>query len=335
MKLVKNAIALAVCSTLSISAVAASKSATSITSATLVNSVNVYGRADLSFQSSDNGHGRFTEIKSNASRIGLKGGLKINNDLTVVYKAEFEVDIDGDGDVWKARNQYIGLKGGFGEVLLGKNDSILKQSQGKVDLFNDLNGDIKVLWKGENRLSDTLTYKSPKFSGFQVGATYQAEEKPVEEFDANGNATGNYIEGDDAFSVAVFYGDKKLKKSNVFASVAMDSEVKGYDVIRATVQGKFEDLTLGLILHNQEKVATGEEVDGIMVSAKYKVGAKTTLKGQYQLADHKDGDDRSGISAGVDYKLAKGTKLYAYYTSFDMDSGNDEDYLAAGIQYKF
>jgi len=310
MKLVKNTLALAVCSTLSLSALAAAN----------VPSVDVYGRADVSFQLSDEGAGNFTEIKSNASRIGLKGDYKINDELTVVYKAEFEVDIDGDGDVWKARNQYIGLKGGFGEVLLGKNDSILKQSQGKVDLFNDLNGDIKVLWKGENRLQDTLTYKSPKFSGFQLGATYQAEED---------------AEGEDAFSVAAFYGDKKLKKSNVFASVAMDSEVKGYDVIRATVQGKFEDLTLGLMVQNQEKVETGAEMDGIMVSAKYKVGAKTTLKGQYQLADHKDGDDRSGISAGVDYKLAKGTKLYAYYTSFDMDSGNDEDYLAAGIQYKF
>jgi len=309
MKLVKTTIALATCSALSYTAMAAD-----------VPSVDVYGRADLSFQSSDEGDGSFTEIKSNASRIGLKGDYKINDDLKVVYKAEFEVDIDGDGDVWKARNQYVGLAGGFGEVLLGKNDSIFKQSQGKVDLFNDLNGDIKVLWKGENRLQDTLTYKSPKFSGFQLGATYQAEEE------AN---------GEDALSVAVFYGDKKLKKSKIFASVAFDSEVKGYDITRATVQGKLSGVTLGLMVQSQENIETGAEMDGVMVSAKYKIDAKTTLKGQYQLADHKDGDDRSGISAGVDYKLAKGTKLYAFYTTFDMDSGNDEDYLAAGIQYKF
>lgn len=309
MKLVKTTIALATCSALSFTAMAAD-----------VPSVDVYGRADLSFQSSDEGDGSFTEIKSNASRIGLKGDYKINDDLTVVYKAEFEVDIDGDGDVWKARNQYVGLAGGFGEVLLGKNDSIFKQSQGKVDLFNDLNGDIKVLWDGENRLQDTLTYKSPKFSGFQLGATYQAEEE------AN---------GEDALSVAVFYGDKKLKKSKIFASVAFDSEVKGYDITRATVQGKLSGVTLGLMVQSQENIETGAEMDGVMVSAKYKIDAKTTLKGQYQLADHKDGDDRSGISAGVDYKLAKGTKLYAFYTTFDMDSDNDEDYLAAGIQYKF
>lgn len=309
MKLVKTSIALATCSALSLSAMAAD-----------MPSVDIYGRADLAIQSSDEGEGSFSSIESKASRIGLKGGYKINDDLEVVYKAEFQVDLDGDSDdFWKARNQYVGLKGAFGEVLLGKNDSMLKQSQGKTDLFSDHDADIKNLWKGENRLSDTLTYKSPKFSGFQLGVTYQAEEE---------------AEGEDAISIAAFYGDKKLKKSKIFASVAMDSDVKGYDTTRATVQGKVAGVTLGLMVQNQENVESGAEMDGVMVSAKYSFG-KTTLKGQYQTADHKDGDDQSGITAGVDYKLAKGTKLYAYYTSFDMDTGADEDYLAAGIQYNF
>ena len=306
MKLVKSAITLAACTILAQPAFA--------------ENVEIYGRADVSLQSSDSGEGSFSEINSNASRLGFKGTHKLNENLEVVYKAEFQVDIDGDGDVFKARNQFIGLKGAFGEVLLGKNDSMLKQSQGKTDLFSDYNADIKHLWKGENRLSDTLTYKSPKFNGFQLGVTYMAEDE---------------VEGQDALSVAAFYGDKKLKKSKVFASVAIDSEVKGYDTVRATVQGKIAGVTLGLIVQNQEKIETGAEMDGMMVSAKYKVGA-TTLKGQYQIADHKGGDKNTGFTAGVDYKLAKSTKLYAFYTTFDIKTDNkDEDYLAAGIQYNF
>jgi predicted porin len=228
------------------------------------------------------------------------------------------------------------LKGTFGEVLLGKNDSMLKQSQGKVDLFSDLNGDIKYLWVGENRLNDTLTYKTPKFNGFQLGATYMAED---------GDADDDGVIDKDAFSVAAMYGDKKLKKSDFFASIAMDSEVKGkskdgavsgyFDTVRATVQGKVAGVTLGLILQNQEDIDTGAEMDGFMVSAKYKVGA-ATLKGQYQVADHKDAEKNTGVTAGVDYKLADNTKLYAFYTTFDIKTANrDEDYLAAGIQYKF
>lgn len=317
MKLVNSTLAFAACAILA--------------QPTLAANVDIYGRADVSLQSSDSGEGSFSEVKSNASRIGFKGTHELNKDLEVIYQAEFEVDIDGDGDVFKARNQFIGLKGAFGEVLLGKNDSMLKQSQGKADLFSDYNADIKHLWVGENRLSDTVTYKSPKFNGFQLGATYMAEDD---------------VDGKDAFSVAAFYGDKKLKKSNIYAALAYDSEVKGqskdksvskteYDTIRATVQGEIAGVTLGLIVQNQENIDTGAEMDGMMISAKYKVGA-ATLKGQYQIADHKGGDKNTGITAGIDYKLAKSTKLYAFYTTFDIKTDNrDEDYLAAGIQYNF
>jgi len=293
-------------------------------------SVDVYGRADLSVQASDEGDGGFTEVKSNASRLGFKGTHELSEGLEVVYKAEFEVDMDGDGDdVFKGRNQYIGLRGFFGEVLLGKNDSMLKQSQGKADIFSDYNADIKYLWAGENRLSNTVSYKSPKFSNLQFGLTYMAEDD---------------VDAEDALSAAIFYGDKKLKKSSIYASVAYDSEVKGkskdgaisghFDTIRATVSGKVAGVTLGLMLQNQEEIETGAEMDGFMVSAKYSFD-DLTIKGQFQAADHKDTDSRSGITAGVDYKLAKSTKIYAFYTSFDMDTANDEDYLAAGIQYKF
>lgn len=303
-----NKIAVALLTSLSLSAFAAD--------------VEVYGKANLSIQSSDEGEGSFTEVKSNASRIGLKGSHDLGQGLTVIYKAEFQVDLDGDsdkGDSITDRNQYVGLAGSFGEVLLGKNDTMLKQSQGKIDLFSDLNGDIKSLWKGENRMADTLSYKSPKFRDFQVGVTYIAADS---------------IDAEDGVSMAVFYGDSGLKKSKVFASLAVDSEVNGYDITRASVQGKVSGIVLGAMLQTQEKIDGSGEMDGFMVSAKYKMD-KVTFKGQYQAADFKDGDDKSGITLGADYSLAKSTKLYTFYSSFDMDTGADEDYLAAGIEYKF
>lgn len=306
MKFTRNILTIAVLSSLSVSAYAAD--------------LTIYGKANVTAQSSDEGEGSFTEIKSNASRLGFKGTHEIEKGLEVVYKAEFQVDLDGDSaDNITSRNQYIGLRGNFGEVLLGKNDTVLKQSQGKVDLFSDLNGDIKNLWKGENRLGDTLTYKSPVFSGVQLGVTYIAEDE---------------VDGENAYSLSAAYGDYKLKKSKIFASVAVDSEVKGYDTIRATVQGKVSGVTLGAILHTQESVSTGSEMDGIMVSAKYTAN-KVTYKGQVQTANFEDGDDQTGFTVGVDYKLAKSTKLFAFYTSFDLDSQADEDYLATGIEYKF
>lgn len=192
-----------------------------------------------------------------------------------------------------------------------------------------MNGDIKQLWVGENRLADTLTYMSPKFNGLHLGVTYAAEDE---------------VDGDDASSIALFYGDKSLKKSKVFASIALDSDVKGqskdkavakqhYDTVRATVQGKISGFTLGAIYHSQEG-DDGSEMDGFLVSAKYSFD-KVTVKAQLQTAEHDGGDDRSGMTLGADYKLAKSTKVFAYFTTFDMDSKEDKDYLAVGMEYKF
>lgn len=299
----------------------ASTLCTALTFPALAGDVVIYGKANLSVQSSDDGDGNYSEVKSNASRIGFKGTHTLEDGLSVIYRAEFQVDMDGDsakGDSITDRNQYLGLKGGFGEILVGKNDTLLKQSQGKVDLFSDLNADIKVLFKGENRMNDSIAYKSKTFSGFQLGATYIAQESPS---------------GEDGYSVAVFYGDAKLKKSKIFASIALDTDVNHYDITRATVQGKLGGITLGAMVQTQES-DEGAEMDGYFMSAKYGFD-KVTLKGQVQVADHKGGDSKSGVTIGADYQLAKSTKLYTFYTSFDMDSKADQDYLAVGIEYKF
>ena len=66
MKLVKSRLALSIISLLSFPVIAADKGNN------LNEFVEVYGRADVSVQSSDEGDGNFTEIKSNASRIRIK-----------------------------------------------------------------------------------------------------------------------------------------------------------------------------------------------------------------------------------------------------------------------
>ncbi|AUJ71240.1 porin [Pseudoalteromonas sp. NC201] len=286
--------------------------------------VDVYGKANVSVQSSDDGAGSATEIKSNASRFGFKGSEKLDSGLEVIYKLEFQVDVSdadskGDKDNITARNQYVGLKGNFGEVVIGRNDTALKQSQGKLDQFNDLEGDIKVLFKGENRLGDSISYKSPSFNGFRVLGSFIAEDSE---------------EGENGFSTALTYGDAGLKESAVYAAIAADSEVNGYDTVRFTVQGKVADFKLGAMYQTQEKVDGNAEADGYLLNAAYKLG-NATLKAQYQVIDFDAGDKVDGVSVGVDYKLAKNAKVYGFYSTFDADNQVEKDYLGLGIEYKF
>lgn len=279
--------------------------------------VTVYGQLNVSAQSSDEGEGRFSELKSNSSRFGLKGDYALEDGLSVVYQLEWEVDPSDEANEKniKARNQYIGLAGNFGEVRLGRHDTAQKDAQGKIDLFSDYEADVKHLWKGETRASDSVTYLSPKFNGFGLHVTYVMEDS---------------VDAEDAISAAVYYGDENLKESNFYAAVSMDSEVAGYDTVRVQAQGKFSGVKLGAMLHRQENVETGLEQDGWLVSAAYPVG-KTELKAQYQTLE-----DDNAISIGADYKAGKSTTLYAWYSSFNLDlAAPDRDYLAVGIKHKF
>lgn len=277
--------------------------------------VKVYGKVNLSVQSSDEGTGSQTELKSNSSRIGFKGGEALSNGLTIVYQYEMQVDVtDESGEKnLKSRNQYVGIKGGFGELLIGRNDTMLKQSQGKFDVFSDYEGDLKKLWKGENRMGDSLSYKTPKLNGVQFGVSYIVDE-----------------DNDDAgYSLSAVYGDKALKNGNYYAAAAVDSDVKGFDVTRLTLGAKLSGVKVAAMLQNQENVATGVDASGYLINGQYNVNGYN-LKAQFQTLE-----DDQGFSVGVDRKLGKNTKAYGFYTTFTPDQGEDEKYLAIGLEHKF
>ncbi|EKE74898.1 porin [Gallaecimonas xiamenensis] len=301
--------------------------------------VTVYGKLNLTVQNSDEGDAK-TEVKSNASRFGVKGAVGLTEDLEAIYQLEWEVNVsdqsaaDSSEDNIKARNQFVGLRGNFGEVLVGRNDTLLKQSQGSIDQFNDLEGDIKTLFKGENRMGDSITYKTPMFGLFQAGVSYITEDNSdqrIKDVDQNDRADG--------YSLALMYGDAGFKKANYFASVAYDDDVKGYDTVRGTLQGKFGPVILGAMYQSGEKSGdSSKDYDGYLVSAAYKWD-KATFKVQYQDSDLNEIGGTTyedAVSAGVDYKLGDSTKVFGFYTKFSAINGEeDADYLGIGLEQKF
>ncbi|MCE9678101.1 porin [Shewanella sp. AS1] len=288
--------------------------------------LTVYGKLNVTAQSNDVDDEATTTIQSNASRFGVKGDFELSSDLQAFYTVEYEVNTGDEAkENFLARNQFVGLKGGFGAFSVGRNDTMLKVSQGKVDQFNDLSGDLKNLFKGENRIEQTATYITPSFGDFKVGVTYAAE-----------GAASQYAQ--DGFSVAAMYGDAKLKNTPIYASVAYDSDVKGYEVLRATVQGKIADLVIGGMYQQEEETfdkngdpVTGDSKSGYLFSAAYTISA-VVLKAQFQDMEDK-GDS---WSVGADYKLGKPTKLLAFYTNTSFESKTtDDSFFGVGLEHKF
>ncbi len=282
--------------------------------------VSLYGKANVSIEAVSEDDDSYSNIQSNASRLGFKGTEKISDDLQAIYKMEYEVFVD-DGEksqrTFTQRNIYVGLKGGFGTALLGRMDTPLKTAQNKVDLFGDLHGDIKNrISRNENREDNTLAYITPEMGGVTAKLSYMpSEEDGV----------------DDASSVSVSYGSK-----TVYFSVAYDAGVEDVDTdaTRIVTQLNLGDVQLGA-LYESFGPAAGENLDAAFVSIKLKAGKQLTLKAQYGQSDQfAEGGDT--ISLGLDYSLSKSCKLFGFHTINGADNNVvDDKYTGLGIELKF
>tara|TARA_B100000085_G_scaffold270348_1_gene282654 strand:- start:6 stop:932 length:927 start_codon:yes stop_codon:yes gene_type:complete len=285
----------------------------------------VYGKLWISVESQDTASGTEVDMVSNASRLGVKGSMDFGEGIEAIYQAEYEVDpVDGTADeskdrTFKQRNSFVGLKGSMGTIFLGKHDTATKKSQKKIDLFNDLAGDIKNILQGENRMSDLIGYTTPEINGFS--ATFNA-------------IKGTEGLGDDSIgdstSTSFSYDSE-----NFYIALAFDSELKGYDSTRLTLQIPFNRSQLGIMFQDSEKLSTGVEEDGYVISFSQKVGDKGTLKFQQAESDMKL-DSGKQFSFGYDYKLSNKAKAFFFFTDLSGDNiSKEKEITGIGFEYKF
>lgn len=281
-----------------------------------------YGKVNVSFQSTNEGDESITEVVSNASRLGVKGKIELNHGLQGIYQAEYETQVDdGDkkGKTFSQRNIFAGIKGGFGQVKIGMFDTPLKKAQKKVDLFNDLEGDIKsVISASEKRTKNTTQYNTPKMAGLVATVA---------------NISSEVDGGKDGLSSSLTFSKDKF-----YAAAAYDSDVRAEDVnvIRLVAQYSIADITLGALWESEDGDASSEN-DGWIASAAYKATSDVTLKAQYGQSDIVK-DEAKTYSLGADYKLAKNAKVFAFVTNEDYDDTGvnvTNDYYAVGTEFKF
>lgn len=298
--------------------------------------VDVYGKANVSFELVEEGDASTTELVSNASRLGFKGSETINESLEAIYQLEYEIYID-DADTFKQRNIFVGLRGGYGQVIVGHFDTLLKAAQRKVDLFNDLRGDIKyVVSPHENRAGNTIQYTTPDvLGGFQAAVALMSSE--VEDVD-------------DGKSAALAWANEHFY---IAGAMEQDVEFQGAEAMRLVAQYNRGGLQLGALYEQTDADFLDDSVAAYMVSAQYKVN-DWAFKVQHGASDaYLDIDyleltgtpfafeNGETTSVGADYKLSKTAKLFGFYTveSADEDAfGNDvldNSYAGIGMELKF
>ena len=270
--------------------------------------------------------GNYSQLNSNASRLGLKGKIALDHGLTGIYQVEYEVNADDgteskSGNTLTQRNTFAGVKGEFGEVIVGMFDTPFKATQNKIDLFNDLRGDIKnVISNSENREANSVQYTSPNMGGAVV---------TVDHINSENENTNNGLSTSVAYTL-----------ENIYVAAAYDNEVEGekIDAYRAVAQITIDAIQLGVLAENQDNADSSE--DGWLASAQFKMNSTVALKAQYGQSDIRE-KGASTISLGADYKLAKTAKTFVYVTQEDSDNQAaitkvaSATYIGGGLEYKF
>lgn len=290
-----------------------------ILSAPVAAEVKLYGKANVSFQAVDENGDSFSELVSNASRIGVKGSETINDSLEVIYHFEYETAVDdgenSNNETFSQRNIFVGVKGDFGTAIAGHFDTPLKAAQNKVDLFNDLTGDIRnLITVNENRASNQVNYTTPSSIG-PVTVSVSVISSEEENIDNGVSA-----------SVA-------FEQNGLYLAAAIDRDVEAMDeeAARVVAQYNFSHFQLGGLYETYDDGF--DSYDGFLVSGQYQLN-QWALKAQFGQSDISEEGGES-LSLGGDYKLSESTTLFGYLTSLESDLNTDADYLGVGIEHKF
>ena len=310
-----------------------------------ISAPKVYGKLNIALNNngSDGVNEKEMDLISNSSRLGLKGQLEMQDGLVGLYQIEYQIDpVDGhardevrgeNGEIevtdstFTQRNSYVGLKGSFGTLKLGKHDTPLKKASLKIDLFNDLKGDIKNITDGENRITSFLGYDSPVFGGGVSISVSLSKGK-------DDGVIGTDLDGEFGtnLSASLKYDIEVIQ----FVIATEKASIKGFDHNRLGMMIPAGPVTIGLI-HTTTESTIGNSVDydatTISIAGKVADG-NGRVKFQYGTSDKSAGLTQTQI--GYDHKLFKNFKILAYHTVRSQDAANSDDaHTGLGIEYKF
>ncbi len=282
-----------------------------------------YGRINLApvLNMPDN-RGSNSDVVSHASRIGLEGEIPLTDGIDFVYQAEYQINPnkqDFNDRIFTQRNSWVGVNTPWGRLFAGRNDTPMKLLQLRIDLFNDMQGDVRTLVVGDNRPTDTVNYVSPSIAGFTF--SYSA-----------------IIDGQDSLrdratkstSSSLAYDTERFH-----VGIAVDNDVLNNDVFRFVTQYREGNLQLGLLYELSENgTNTRGKEDGLFVSAALTRG-KLVYKAQTGASEQRRDGNRQ-TSLGVDYVVNDDFRWFTFMTATRADSrAQRSDQAGIGLELDF
>ena len=300
-------------------------------------SVTLYGIADISAGVVEvDGVSRetgFNKANLQQSRVGIKGSEDLGNGLKAVFNYEHGFDsADGAFAGGEARRAVVGLQGGFGSVLLGRDKLPLYR------LTEDTSADSISQFSTTNLQGGERTngvHYAGNFGGVGVSAAAG--------YDRKDNLTTGADTQDTTYGLGLSYATGPFMVGIAGEQIKSESGsplVTGNKETNYGIGGTY-DFTAAKVFANY----LVSDVDGAAGKDKEaNIGVKVPFGAASLVAEvgYNDGHGYDGIdyNVGANYAFSKRTDAYvraARVDSFDYDAGGDTETTkyAVGLRHKF
>ena len=322
-------------------------------------SVTIYGVMDVytAYQKSTVG-GKDTSLwaMGNNGEMTSRLGFKGSEDLGGGYRATFNLETGFDSSTGALQNSYrlfdrqswVGLGGGFGEVRVGRQNSVMFLYSGNMDAFGaaTYGSAYNNFANWLARVDNDISYVSPKFANSNVELHYSVGERAgstpsnaVYQIGAQtqqgplyvGSAYLNANNGTNTNSVKQFMlgGNYDYGNGKVYLAFFRTNEVISATTGNVFVNpaGKYDPS--GNVVGN----TPGNYHNTYSLSADYRLNAQTTIGvgGGYVKDSSSYNNNARQFSLILNYDLSKRTRLYAVASR--LINQNTAAYKMTGASY--
>lgn len=301
-------------------------------------SVTVFGQVDAGVQREKNPTGSVSRLVSggrSASRLGFRGTEDLGDGLSAVFMLEQGINADagtlGQGGRGFGRQAYVGLRGAWGALALGR-VATFGSGTGSFDMLGPIDP-FSTAWgiagMGTTmstatglRVDNTVLYQSPDISGFQAGVLHSLHALGNETIPRSANV---YLTGLGArYSGGPFYAAITYETANNPKGGRAETHLQAgatYDLKAVMLHAAYTRET-GLFSTdlNVSGTTNGAGAKAYMLGISVPLGSGI-VRGSYQARNGESlgGENRDYrvISLGYEYFFSKRTSAYAVIADED------------------
>ena len=292
-------------------------------------SVTLYGVVDtgLTYSKGEESVYGMTHVGGNVnSRLGFRGvedlgnGLKATFNLESGFSADDGTNYMGQDGLAFTRTSTVGLAGNFGEVRLGRMLTSSYLAVSRYDAFGDTGIGASLAWNIPQtgyapRTENAISYTSPNFSGFKIGAEYGFGEKQKARDSRYFGMGATYDNG----PLSLGLGYDRLNSNT------MDGLLAASDLKTVHLGGAYNfGVAKLLAFYKQSKVSNAPKFKTFGLGVSAPVGAAGEVRASYN--NYKISDDNGKadqLSLGYVHNLSKRTALYGTYSYIKNKDGLD------------